>query len=39
VWQKVILWLSAVLVAAVALVAGCVNVDVPDVAYVNLGSS
>lgn len=38
-WQKVILWLSAVLVAAVALVAGCVNVDVPDGPYVNLGSS
>ena len=38
-WQKIILWSSAILVAAVALVAGCVNVDVPDGPYVNLGGS
>jgi flagellar motility protein MotE (MotC chaperone) len=39
VWQKIILWASALLVAAAALVAGCVNVDVPEGPYVNLGSS
>jgi len=39
VWQKVILWSSALLVAAMALVAGCVNVDVPEGPYVNLGGS
>jgi len=39
VWQKLILWSSAILVAAAALVAGCVNVDVPEGPYVNLGDS
>jgi flagellar motility protein MotE (MotC chaperone) len=39
VWQKIILWASALLVAAAALVAGCVNVDVPEGPYVNLGRS
>lgn len=38
-WQKIILWSSAILMAAVALVAGCVNVDVPEGPYVNLGDS
>ena len=32
--QKVILWSVAVLMAAVALVAGCMNVDVPKGPYV-----
>ncbi|MFO8015301.1 MAG: hypothetical protein R6X20_18620 [Phycisphaerae bacterium] len=38
-WQKIILWASAILVAAVALVAGCVKVDVPEGPYVNMGGS
>ncbi len=40
-WQKVVLWSSAILVAAVALVAGCVQVDVPEPppgGYVTIGS-
>ncbi|MEA3368268.1 MAG: hypothetical protein U9R68_09170 [Planctomycetota bacterium] len=36
-WQKIILWSSAILVATAALVAGCMSVDVPDGPYVNLG--
>jgi hypothetical protein len=39
VWEKIILWASAILVAMVALVAGCVKVDVPEGPYVNLGGS
>ena len=38
-WEKIILWSSAILVAAAALVAGCVDVDVPEGPYVDLGRS
>ena len=38
-WQKVILWTSAIVVAAAALVAGCMNVDVPEGPYVTLDRS
>jgi len=38
--QKIILWSSAILVAAVALVAGCVNVPkLPEGPYVTVGES
>ncbi len=38
-WEKLILWSSAILVAVAALVAGCVKVDVPDGPYVTAGGS
>ena len=39
-WEKIILWASAILLAMVALVAGCVNVPkMPEGPYVTVGSS
>ena len=38
-WHKIILWTSAILTAGLALVAGCVSVDVPEGPYVTTGSS
>ena len=39
-WQKIILWTSAILTATLALVAGCVNVPkMPEGPYVTVGSS
>lgn len=37
--ERVVLWAVAIMMAALALVAGCISVDVPDGPYVNVAGS